>query len=465
MTNKNVNNIIGNLKMSIIKRENGKVQPHISLFGGFFKVRFPFLHYNWSWPDAIQGTVLAATGLAAIPVIQMMGVPVNIAVLMVFISSCLYLLHTLLGDPVVPGWITPGLPLVLAFMTNVPMAERIYMIMAAQITIGVVFLVFGTTGIAAKFVNWLPNAIKGGVILGAGVAAVMGEFKIGGRFMQFPFAASASILVAFFLLYSTKGKFLRDESPLFAKIVSFGIVPGVVVAGIIGTIFGEITWQPIEWGFSFSLNDFHTLISDWSVFGLGIPKLSYFINTIGLVVALYVIAYGDLITGQSVLKEADEVRNDELIEVSPNRINFLCGIRNLVLGCLSPYPVFHGPVWGGAHIATVERYKLGRKSMDSIYDGSASFYLGATIALCLAPFVCVLKPLLPVALTLTMIMQGWVCTYIAVNVAKSNKDIGVMGVIAGVIAVRGATWGLAVGVILYIFLYKGTKKKTLTESE
>jgi len=451
--------------MSIIKRKEGTVQPYISLFGGFFHVRFPFVHYSWSWQDAIQGGVLAATGLAAVPIIQSMGVPVNVAVLMVFISSCLYLLHTLLGDPIVPGWITPGIPLVLAFLSNVPMEERVYMIIACQLMIAVVFLVFGTTGLAGKFVNWLPDVIKGGIILGAGFAAVMGEFKTGGRFTQFPFAASAAILIAFFLLYSTKGKSLKEESPFFAKLATFGIIPGVVAAAIVGSIAGEVTWQPIQWGFSFSFNEINSLINDWSVFGLGIPKATYFFSTIGLVVALYIIAYGDLITGQSILKEADEVREDEIIEINPNRVNFLCGIRNLVLGSLSPYPVFHGPIWGGAHVATVERYKLGRKSMDSIYDGSACFYLGATIALCLAPFVSILKPLLPVALTLTMVMQGWVCTYIAVNIAKSNKDLGVMGVMAGILAVKGATWGLVAGILLYLFLFKGKSKTVRTNIE
>lgn len=197
------------------------------------------------------------------------------------------------------------------------------------------------------------------------------------------------------------------------------------------------------------------LINNYTIFGIGFPDWHYFIDAIGIVIALYVIAYGDLITGQLVLKEADDVRQDELVEVKANRNNFLCGFRNIALSLISPYATFHGPIWGGAHIATVERYKLGRQHMDSIFDGAGSFYIAATIALALAPFVDILKPLLPVALTLTLVIQGWVCTYIGVNMAQTNRELGMMGVMAAILAVKGATWGLAAGLVLFFFLFMG----------
>lgn len=444
--------------MALYKRTEITEQPHLPVLGGFFKIRIPFIHYNWSWADALQGAVLAATGLAAIPVLQIIGVSMEVAVLMVFISSCFYLLHAFLGDPIVPGWITPGIPLVLLYLEAIPMEERTYALIAAQLMIGVVFLLLGSTGLAGKFIAWLPNVIKGGIILGAGFAAIIGEFSVGGRFMERPYATAAAIIIAFFILYSKKGQLLRKESRFFAKIVTFGIVPGIVVAAVVGTLTGEVVWDPISWGFAFSFMDLKLLISNYTIFGIGFPAWRYFVMAAGLVVALYIIAYGDIVTGAGILKEADDVRKDEVIEVNANRINFLCGVRNVGLALIAPYATFHGPIWGGAHVATVERYKLGREHMDSIFDGAGSFYIAATIVLCLAPFVGVLKPLLPIALTLTMVMQGWVCTYISVNMAKTNQELGMMGVMGAILAVRGAAWGLAAGVILFLFLHLGKGK-------
>ena len=37
--------------MAIAKRIEGGEQPHIPLFGGFLKLRIPFVHYSWSWQD------------------------------------------------------------------------------------------------------------------------------------------------------------------------------------------------------------------------------------------------------------------------------------------------------------------------------------------------------------------------------------------------------------------------------
>lgn len=54
---------------------------------------------------------MCATCLGAIPVLQeLLGVPYEVAWSMVIINGFFYNLHSLLGDPVVPGWITPGDP-------------------------------------------------------------------------------------------------------------------------------------------------------------------------------------------------------------------------------------------------------------------------------------------------------------------------------------------------------------------
>ncbi|MCQ4808294.1 hypothetical protein NE626_16155, partial [Intestinimonas massiliensis] len=61
---------------------------------------------------------------------------------------------------------------------------------------------------------------------------------------------------------------------------------------------------------------------------------------------------------------------DEVIAYDGNRSNIICGIRNLILSLIAPYgAVLSGPLWGAAHVSILERYKHGRKDMDSIFGG------------------------------------------------------------------------------------------------
>ncbi|HHV71086.1 MAG TPA: hypothetical protein GXX38_00565, partial [Clostridia bacterium] len=59
-------------------REHGKEQPYIPL--GIFKLRIPFIHFRWEWPEAIQGIFLVSVPMGAIAVHQeMLGVPFELA--------------------------------------------------------------------------------------------------------------------------------------------------------------------------------------------------------------------------------------------------------------------------------------------------------------------------------------------------------------------------------------------------
>ena len=79
---------------------------------GPFQIRLPFIHYKIESVEFIQGLILGVTALAAVPYLeQYLGLPYELAWSCVIIETFLYLLHSLLGDPVVPGWITPTLPL------------------------------------------------------------------------------------------------------------------------------------------------------------------------------------------------------------------------------------------------------------------------------------------------------------------------------------------------------------------
>ena len=112
------------------------------------------------------------------PVLQeVLGVSYGVALSMVIINGFFYNLHVLLGDPVVPGWITPAIPIITAFLTDgYEMGpERTQALIAMQLILGLIFLVFGITGIGGKMVHLVPNSVKAGVLMGGGLAAIIGE--------------------------------------------------------------------------------------------------------------------------------------------------------------------------------------------------------------------------------------------------------------------------------------------------
>lgn len=111
--------------MQILKRELGSEQPSWKL--GVFRVRLPFVHYRFESSEALQAILMCATCLGAIPILtSVLGIPFELAWSMVIINGLLYNTHALLGDPVVPGWITPSIPLTIAYLTQFEMGPVKY---------------------------------------------------------------------------------------------------------------------------------------------------------------------------------------------------------------------------------------------------------------------------------------------------------------------------------------------------
>ena len=167
---------------------------------------------------------------------------------------------------------------------------------------------------------------------------------------------------------------------------------------------------------------------------------------------VYIIAFGDFVTSGALLNEADRIRTDEIIEFNSNRSNLISGIRNFIEGILIPYIPLCGPLWAAVSAAVFERYKEGRDSMDSVYSGVGTFRLMTFISVAIVPIVSLLQPTLPVALSLTLLVQGYVCTRLAISICEKPIDMGIAGVMASIIAIKGAAWGLGVGIILVLLL-------------
>lgn len=82
---------------------------------------------------------------------------------------------------------------------------------ALQLVVGLIFLFMGITGLASKIIGAIPNAIKSGILLGAGFSAIMGEFKAGGRAGLYPVTVLVGSIFAYFLLFSLLFKKMKAK--------------------------------------------------------------------------------------------------------------------------------------------------------------------------------------------------------------------------------------------------------------
>ena len=447
-------------------REHGLESPCIPL--GPFKLRLPFIHYKFEWPDYCQGLLMCAVDLAAIPLmIELLGMPFEVALAVVLMNGLLYLTHHLLGDPVVPGWITPAIPLIMAYCMTFPEGpERVHSLVAFQMTLGIFAIVLGATGLANRVVGFIPPAIKAGVILGAGFAAVNSVFVVGGRFEMFPWSISIAVGIAFYLIFSRHFARLKKTHPVLDLIGKLGIFPIIILAVVIAPLFGEAPWPTIEWGL---INpDFGTLFREYTVIGLGLPPLTMFVTAIPTVLAAYIVLFGDVLQSRALIAEADHLRLDEHIDYNPNRAHLIFGGRNTFMSIFGPDITMCGPLWAAMQVVVCERYKEGKAAMHSLFGGSGSFRWGTNTGLLLLPIVSLVQPILGVALSLTLLIQGFVSVRIGILEARSNRDLGIAGIIGAVLVTRGATWAFAVGIVLTLLVYgkdffRGENEKIFTK--
>ena len=162
-------------KTPLLKRKYGEEQPYIPF--GPFKIRLPIIHHEWEWTECLAAMFLgvACLGAGVGVTMNVLGIE-NFYIALTFgiLNGICYYLPALLGDPVVPGWITPALPLTINYLTTFTIGpERTQALIALQILVALLFLVMGTTGLGRKLVQSIPNSIKAGIVLGSGISAGM----------------------------------------------------------------------------------------------------------------------------------------------------------------------------------------------------------------------------------------------------------------------------------------------------
>lgn len=449
--------------MTVYTRKDGSEHPYWPL--GPFKVRLPLVHYRIEIPEAVQALIMFVVSLGMIPLLQQyLGMPYEAALAGCFICGIGFMLPALLGVPLVPGWITPAIPVTLLFLGGfAPGPEAVQAMIALQLIVFAIFILFGITGFGSKLVNMIPNSLKSGIIIGAGIAALMGELKAGGRIENTPISLIAGSLIAFYLLFSLSFKDIMARHPVAKRIGDFGMVPAMLIAMVVGWSVGEYPVPEVEWGITHP--DFASL-SKYSMLSVGLPDWNVFLLAIPTALIAYVIAFGDIIVGNTLTERVDHIRTDEQIDDSVTRIHLVTGIRNALHAVLAPWPGLAGPLWTPVHATIAERYGRDRTAMQSIFSGAGTFWIFGFLALFILPLVTIFKPVLPIALSLTLVLTGYICIMVGIEQLKTSTERGVAGIVAVVLAMpdpKSTVYAVVIGVVLYLLIERRSVGTAINE--
>ncbi len=445
------------------QREYGGIQPGIPM--GPLELRLPFIHYRFEWADFLQGLIMCTVCLSIIPVLTgKLGMSFEVALAIVILNGTLYLAHVTFGDPVVPGWVTPAIPLLVAYCeTFAPGPERMQALIAFEMEFGIICILLGITGLAKKVISLIPNAVQSAVLLGAGFAAIIMIFTPGKglkSFDSYPLTIIICMGLAFYLLFSQSFKVFKRKHKWAYYLGNLGMMPALALAIFVGPMTGEIPWPDYTGVTLFSHPDFGTLFRDFTILGaIPFPSAKLFLTSIPMVISAYIVVFGDVIQSDALLADAQKYRPDENVNYNPNRSHIIFGSRNLIMSIIGPDISMCGPLWAAMQVVVSDRFKNGPKAMESINSGAGSFRWGTWTGYFLAPIVATVKPILGVGLTSTMLVQGYVSVRVGVLKSRGFNDLGIAGVAGAIVATRGAAWGLGAAIILVVLQYIGKEWK------
>lgn len=445
---------------------NNEITKETGIKWGPFRLRIPFIHMKFLTGEFLQGLIIAgATALAGAPIVMALGLSFEQAVACALIASILITSGPIIfGEPLAPGWVTPALPLVIAFFISKGFfdgnyREEAFHYMAAMcIEFTLIIMFLGITGLGKVIVEKIPNALKSGIILGAALAAFYQIFfsdyerYIGDT----PVAMFTILIICTITTFSEPFKRLAENNKILKIIGSLGLLPGFIIATLIGYLIGEINFD-IQSGLIFPpVNEVYKLTSPISI---GFPPIAYYLEVLPLVIIGYLLLFGDFVTGIEILKDGQKNRPDEPINIDINRAHNSVGIRNLLGSIVNPFFPTQGALWTGVHVVIVERWKQGNDVMKSLFDGIGSYYvMGIPLLFFALPFITFMKPLMILALGVTLVLTGLACSYVAMSLVKKNSEIAISIITALFVAFGefngvAAPWiGILVGLIMSLLL-------------
>lgn len=446
-------------------KSDGRELPYT---GGALKLRIPFVHYRLEYQDIIQGAILSCIPLGiTAAMVKVLGIPLEVAVLMVVINNFLYLLHTSFGDPSISGWITAGIPLYISYLTGFELGpERIQALIALQVLVGLIFLVLGVSGITRWVIKHFPISMRAGILLGAGFASLMRVFSSEQPFIgKMPIAFSIAALGSFFILFSSRALRFRAKSGLFAWVAGFGIAPGFVIGYAVGLASGEIS-PPVGIFDRFIIDiPFGDMVSSFTAIGIGMPPVSMWLSALSLAVVAYVLAFGDILVLETMIEDCNKARPDEKIVFEVRRNHIITAFRNIFMGFCVPFLPLCGPQWTGGQALVVNRFKHSTPEQEpSYWGGATSIFWGMSLAMVFHPLVQIILPAKLIGFGLTLLIQGYLCIYLAFTMCTTNVQRGIAGVMGAALVSAnyaklwgnafwsGPTMALIVGAILFFVL-------------
>lgn len=434
------------------KRKYGEEQPYIPL--GIFKLRLPFVHVKLMPSIMCIGFFVVALNVTSVVWMEQCvpGLLYEEYIAMMLTFDMMITVMVMLGNPTYSGYITPGIPLVIAYVTSYSSADdKIYAITAVAIELTLMFLILGITGLAKKMMDKIPDWFKGGILYGACFSALIAVFSPTGSLSGKFCCGAAGCAAVLFCTYSLRINKIKAKHKPIATICTQAIIVGFVVACVVALFTGEIQFERIEWGFN-SLIPLGSAMAKASVWTHGFPPMSIMLAALPTAFVEYVIAFGDFVLADSLFEECREARDDEYIDYNANLSSIQHGIRNAFMALTVPSPTMGGPVWAGGCISMVELYKQGRGHMDSIYDGMLSLILGPTLCNFLKPCSSFFKPLGTLGSSLLYAVQGFSMGAVANSYVIGKVETGIAISMAIAMNMQSNLIGLVVGVVAWIIL-------------
>jgi hypothetical protein len=123
------------------------------------------------------------------------------------------------------------------------------------------------------------------------------------------------------------------------------------------------------------------------------------------------------------------------------------------MALFAPFFPSQGCLWTGVHVIIVQRWREGRKEMDSLFGGIFSYYVfGIPLLYLVQPIVTGLKPLMGIALSLTLVLTGFACSYVAMAIPRLPIERGVV-ILTGVSLAIFDPWvGMTIGIVATLTL-------------
>jgi hypothetical protein len=441
------------------RREAGRSQPGIK--AGPFIIRIPLIHHQLEISELFQGIIMTATGLGLVALLEdLFGIPYEVALTIIIVQQLGYYLHQFLGDITITGWITPAVPLIMTFIARYPAGvERLKAYMALQIGGGILFIFFGASGLASGIMKRIPASLKAGLIIGAGLSVLTGDYGItpsGLLYNEYFFVLVIGIPLVLFLVYSDRIKVIVRKKPrgFFGRISKYGIVPSLLLVMIIAAVSGESTLSGIEFGFF--TPRFGEMVENWSLFAVGLPTLEMFISSVPIAFAAYIMALGGTVLAAETAEEATESRPDENTGFDSGRLSLITGIRNLIHGTIAPNAGLAGPNWAAMNMLIARRYEQGKDAMYSFIGASASFNIVRVVMMTFLPLITFILPFRVPILCVVMMLQGFACFSMGLKIADNRMRRSIAVLTAVILTYYGASWAILLGTVLSLTMESKT---------